>query len=232
MMILSEIRLPPEKFTRVCTKLHFLNLHYLPPVGLSGGLAMCWMKGVKCSVQASSKYLIMGKITSDPPGIPWMLLGTYEPPNRLDEEQFWVNVGDIVLKSQNPMLMLGDMNGTLNDKECFNYNGNVSQYAFDFRRMVHRAGLIDLGFLGPSFTWAKGGRSSSGGGAMKRARLDRGLASTDWRIIFLNAIVNHQAATESDHRPLLLDTVGGVKCKGRQFKYENMWARDPRSFWG
>ncbi|KAF4366795.1 hypothetical protein G4B88_018218 [Cannabis sativa] len=178
---------------------------------------------LKCKVQSSSKFLIMAEISSDPPGINWLLLGTYGPPTRSEKEQSgftWV-----------PILLLGDMNGTLNDSECFNYNGNASQYAFDFRRMVHRAGLIDLGYLGPSFTWAKGGRNSNGGGALKRARLDRGLASTDWRLLFPNAIVNHLTASESDHRLLLLDTVGGVRCKGQQFKYENMWARDPRSFW-
>uniref|UniRef100_A0A803Q978 Reverse transcriptase domain-containing protein n=1 Tax=Cannabis sativa TaxID=3483 RepID=A0A803Q978_CANSA len=226
MMILSETRLPPAKFNKLCAKLHFPNLHYVPPIGRSGGLAVCWMKGVACNIQSSSKFLIMCEITSDPLGIPWMLLGTYGPPSREDKEHFWVTAGDIVLKSQTPLIMLGDMNGTLNDKECFNYHGNTSKYAFDFRRMVHRAGLIDLGFLGPNFTWAKGG-----GGAMKRARLDRGLATTDWRIQFPNAIINHLAAAESDHRPLLLDTLGGATCKGRQFKYENMWARDPRSFW-
>ncbi|XP_030508975.2 uncharacterized protein LOC115723630 [Cannabis sativa] len=230
-MVLSETRLPIDKFKRVCTKLHFIDLHYIPPNGLSGGFALCWMKGVHCSVQAASKNVIMGKIISDPPGIPWMLLGTYGPPNRVDKEHFWLQMGDTIMKSQLPLIMLGDMNGTLNDRECFNYHGNTSLYAFDFRRMVQRAGLIDLGFIGPNFTWAKGGRNSNGSGAMKRARLDLGLASTDWRILFPNAIVHHLAASESDHRPLLVDTLGGAKCKGRQFKYENMWERDPRSFW-
>ncbi|KAF4387438.1 hypothetical protein F8388_011586 [Cannabis sativa] len=152
----------------------------------------------------SSKYLIIGEISSDPPGIPWKLLGTYRPPTRVDKEQFWVQMGDIVMKSQFPLLLLGDMNGTLNDKECFNYNGNAPD--------------------------TRGG-SSNGTGPMKRARLDRGLVSTDWRILFPDAIINHLTATASDHRPLMLDTTGGVKCKGRQFKYENMWERDPRSFW-
>ncbi|KAF4390189.1 hypothetical protein G4B88_005107, partial [Cannabis sativa] len=177
------------------------------------------------------QYLISAEITSDPPGIPWLLWGTYDPPHCFDKEPFWIHVGDCVLKAQNPILMLGDMNGTLSYKEGFNYRGNSSKYAFDFRRMVHRVGLIDLGFQGPCFTWAKGGSNSNGNGAMKRARLDRGLATPDWRILFPNAIIHHLGATESDHRPLLLDTMGGIKCKGRQFKYENMWARDPRSFW-
>ncbi|KAF4357720.1 hypothetical protein F8388_025735 [Cannabis sativa] len=197
----------------------------------SGSLGMCWMKGVMCNVQSSSKYLISVEITSDPPGIPWLLWGLYGPPHCVDKEQFWVQVGDCVLNAQSPILLLGDMNDTLSDSECFNYRGNTSRYAFDFRRMVHRVGLIDLGFQGPRFTWAKGGSNSNGNGGMKRARLDRGLASPDWRILFPNAIINHLAATESDHRPLLMDTMWGIKSKGRQFKYENMWARDPRSFW-
>ncbi|KAF4355886.1 hypothetical protein G4B88_018837 [Cannabis sativa] len=97
--------------------------------------------------------------------------------------------------------------------------------------MIQRVGLIDLGFQGPRFTWAKGGGTSNPGGAMKRAQLDTGLASPDWRILFPNAVINHLSATGSDHRPLLLDTLGGANCKSRLFKYENMWARDPRSFW-
>ncbi|KAF4377991.1 hypothetical protein G4B88_004598 [Cannabis sativa] len=197
----------------------------------AGGLGMCWMKGVMCNVQSSSKYLINAEITSDPPGIPWLLWGLYGPPHCVDKEQFWAQLGDCVLNAQSPILLLGDMNGTLSDSECFNYRGNTSRYAFDFRRMVHRVGLIDLGFQGPRFTWVKGGSNSNGNGGMKRARLDRGLASPEWRILFPNAIVNHLAAIESDHRPLLMDTTGGIKSKGRQFKYENMWARDPRSFW-
>ncbi|KAF4385380.1 hypothetical protein G4B88_005712 [Cannabis sativa] len=87
--------------------------------------------------------------------------------------------------------------------------------------MVHRAGLIDLGFQGPGFTWAKGGRNSGGGRAMRRARLDRGLASANWRILFPNAVINHLVASESNYWPLLLNTMEGAKCKGRQFNLES-----------
>ncbi|KAF4354439.1 hypothetical protein G4B88_010063 [Cannabis sativa] len=212
-------------------KLHFIDSHYVPSVGLLGGFGMCWMKGVSCNIQISSRYSIIGEISSDPPGIPWILVGTYKPPNSVDKELFWHKMGDYTLKTTHPILFLGDMNGTLRDSECFHYHGSVSRYSFDFRRMVDRAGLIDLGFQGPTFTWVKGSTNPRVGVAMKRARLDRGLASSEWIILFPQAIINHLAASESDHRPLLLDTMGGAICKGRQFKYENMWARDPQSFW-
>ncbi|KAM6574657.1 hypothetical protein CsatA_022984 [Cannabis sativa] len=232
-VILSEVRLPSTKFSRVCTRMKFEGSHYVPPIGRAGGLGLCWMKGVNCNIQFASRFLIIGEISSDPPGCVWKLFGTYGPPNGNDKEQFWNQMGELALNANTPILLCGDMNGTLKDSECFHYvrRSNPSRYAFDFRRMVQRVGLIDLGYLGPAFTWVKGGNGSQSGGAVKRARLDHGLASPEWRILFPNAIINHLSATGSDHRPLLLDTTAGVNCRRRSFKYENMWMRDPRCCW-
>ncbi|XP_060969677.1 uncharacterized protein LOC133036919 [Cannabis sativa] len=232
-LVLSETRLPQDKFSRTCIRLHFEHSHYVPPVGLSGGLGICWMKGVNCNIKLANKHVIIGEISSDPPGCLWQLYGTYGPPHRDQKEVFWKHLGDLAINATNPILLLGDMNGTLRDSDCFNYtqSRNVALYSFDYRRMIQRVGLIDLGFQGPRFTWAKGGGTSNPGTAMKRARLDTGLASPDWRVLFPNAIINHLSASGSDHRPLLLDTLGGTNCKSKLFKYENMWARDPRSFW-
>ncbi|KAF4376140.1 hypothetical protein G4B88_004944 [Cannabis sativa] len=79
-------------------------------------------------------------------------------------------------------------------------------------------------------TQSKGPRSPSGT-CLKRARLDRALASVDWRLAWPKAIVNHLSASTSDHSPILLDTEGGRSCSNAQFKYELMWERDPRVFW-
>ncbi|KAF4359926.1 hypothetical protein G4B88_028677 [Cannabis sativa] len=220
-------------FTTLCNKLHFTGSHYIPPIGLSGGLGLCWLTGVQCKIHSANKFVIVGEISSDPPGANWLFLGTYGPPHATDKEEFWRSIGDMVLLETNPILIVGDLNGTLQDSECTNYtnSGNSSRYAFDFRRMVNRTGLIDLGFVGPGYTWSRGNSRSPGTGSLKRARLDRGLVTTDWRLLFPAAIVNHLSSSVSDHRPILLDTNGGVMCKGRLFKYENMWNRDPRSCW-
>ncbi|KAM6582558.1 hypothetical protein CsatB_009560 [Cannabis sativa] len=167
-----------------------------------------------------------------PPGIPWLFLGVYCPLRYEDKEAFWLSLGDAALATTMPILLIGDLNGTLHDSECFNYTnpGNSSRYAFDLRRMVNRVGLVDLGFQGPTFTWAKGLRQrlTAGRGSNKRARLDRGLVSSDWRVLLPNAIIEHLSAAVSDHRPILLDSSGGIRCHSRLFKYENMWARDKR----
>uniref|UniRef100_A0A803QB76 Reverse transcriptase domain-containing protein n=1 Tax=Cannabis sativa TaxID=3483 RepID=A0A803QB76_CANSA len=233
MLLLSETRIPSNKFQRVCNKLKFDDHHYVPPVGLSGGLGLCWLKGVQCNILKATKYVIWGEITSDPPGEKWHLYATYGPPNGNNKEAFWNAIGDSIISSSLPTLLIGDLNGTLLDYECLNYakQGNSSKYSFDLRRMVNRTGLVDLGFIGPIFTWSKNNRGLPVGGVMKKARLDRGLASTDWRLLFPSAILNHVTASVSDHRPILLDTYGGINCKGKMFKYENMWARDQRCFW-
>ncbi|KAF4395203.1 hypothetical protein F8388_001590 [Cannabis sativa] len=178
-------------------------------------------------------YGIMGSISSDPPGVTWHLIGIYGPLHEKDKENFWKEIGDLALSSSNPLLLIGDMNGTLLDSECINYTkqGNSARYAFDFRRMVDRAGLIDLGFIGPPFTWSESNKQASVGLRQKRARLDRSLASMEWRILFPDAILNHLSASTSDRRPILLDTSGGYKGKHHPFRYENMWARDQRCYW-
>uniref|UniRef100_A0A803PCD7 DUF4283 domain-containing protein n=1 Tax=Cannabis sativa TaxID=3483 RepID=A0A803PCD7_CANSA len=233
LLLISEARLTTDKFQSICTKLRYENYSYVAPVGRSGGLGLCWEKEVKCVIDYSSKYVISATIELEPKGLKWTLLGIYGPPHREDKEAFWIQVGDIVNNSSRPVLFIGDMNGTLADSECFHYakQGNSSKYSFDFRRMVQRVGLIDLGFQGPCFTWAKDRNNPNNGGSSKRARLDRGLVNSDWRILFPNTIVKHLSSNGSDHRPLVLDTSGGACCKSRTFKYENMWARDPRCFW-
>ncbi|KAF4377304.1 hypothetical protein G4B88_011139 [Cannabis sativa] len=209
------------------------NHFYVPPLGTAGGLGFCWKLGVDCRIQLADKNKIIGIIASNPPDCPWALIGTYGPPIYGDKEAFWKDLGDFTCSCPLPLVIIGDLNGTLKDGECLNYVGSssTSRYSFDLRRMVHRTGLIDLGFLGVKFTWFKRGSSASAGSNLKRARLDRALASADWRIAWPNVILNHLTASSSDHNPILLDTEGGRFCTKAMFKYELMWERDPRVFW-
>ncbi|KAF4371440.1 hypothetical protein F8388_001968 [Cannabis sativa] len=200
-----------------------------------GTILSAWEKklGVVCNIQSADKYKILACVTSDPPDKPWLFMGVYGPPAYTDKEGFWSEVGDIVSNCSMPVMLIGDLNGTLLDNDCLNYSrvSNCARYSFDLRRAVQRSGLIDLGYQGIKFTWFKKGSTSSLGTSLKRARLDRALASVDWRLAWPNAIVSHLTAASSDHKPILLDTSGGRHCTKPQFKYELMWERDPRVFW-
>ncbi|KAF4367779.1 hypothetical protein G4B88_011080 [Cannabis sativa] len=221
------------KFSALMMKIHYSGVFYVPPVASAGGLALCWKQGVDCIIQRGDKFQIQACISSDPPGKPWILMGVYGPPTYADKEGFWNEIADFVCMCKLPVMLIGDLNGTLLDSDCLNYSraSNIGRYSFDFRRAVQRSGLIDLGYNGVKFTWCRRGSNSTSSPSLKRARLDRALASVDWRLAWPNAIVSHLTATSSDHNPIILDTCGGRHCSKPQFKYELMWERDPRVFW-
>ncbi|XP_060964042.1 uncharacterized protein LOC133033349 [Cannabis sativa] len=233
MVILSETRLVLDKFEKLIHKLHFIEFVYIPPIGLSGGYGVCWKQGVVCKVKEADKNALLGSIESDPPGTKWNFIGIYGPPTMSGREDFWNRIGDSIVNESSPTILIGDLNGTLADHECLNYANqrNSARYSFDLRRIVARTGLVDLGCLGGKFTWFQKASQSTGGALVRRARLDRALASIDWRILFPNAVVELLTVGTSDHKPILLNTEGGTRCLKPQFKYELMWGRDPRCFW-
>ncbi|KAF4352882.1 hypothetical protein F8388_002072 [Cannabis sativa] len=190
-------------------------------------------KNKENSTSCQDKNWISGTIQSDPPGTKWNLLGIYGPPTLNGKEAFWTRVAEFCVRCQSPTLLLGDLNGTLADNESINYtnHGNSARYSFDLRRMVAQTGLVDLGCMNGKFTWFQRCAGSIGGTSVKRARLDRALASVDWRLLFPNAVVECMTVSTSDHKPILLNTDGGARCTKAQFKYELMWGRDPRCYW-
>ncbi|KAF4386358.1 hypothetical protein F8388_019985 [Cannabis sativa] len=78
-------------------------------------------------IDASSKYLISAVIDFEPKGLKWLLMGLYGPPHWEDKEDFWISIGDMVHQSLHPVLLLGDMNGTLKDSECKSYRPNAEE---------------------------------------------------------------------------------------------------------
>ena len=191
---------------------------------------MCWKSGIVCNIEMADKNRIIASIRSNPTDKPWSLMGVYGPPTTIGIEAFWDSVGDYVSQCKLPLVLMGDLNGTLHNNECLNYarDVNPASYSFDLRRMVLRTGLIDLGFKGPKFTWFKRNSTSLNGPCLRRARLDRAL---ECRLTWPNAVVQHLCAVVSDHNLILLDTNGGRFYTRPQFKYEIMWEREPRVFW-
>ena len=66
------------------------------------------------------------------------------------------------------------------------------------------------------------------GSAAIKERLDRGLASISWRVVFSKASVQHLGALNSDHLPILLDTNPDDCFSPRPCCFEGAWIRDER----
>ena len=84
-------------------------------------------------------------------------------------------------------------------------------------------GAVDLGYTGKKFTWC----NKRWGKGSIRERLDRGIASVEWRVLFPKAVLYHLGAIKSDHSPLLLDSNPNDPSSPRPFRFEAAWLRDP-----
>ncbi|GAA0153628.1 hypothetical protein LIER_11822 [Lithospermum erythrorhizon] len=122
-----------------------------------------------------------------------------------------------------PTVFMGDINEVLHASE------NVSQRCIrptwqmdSFRQVVEDCGLVDLGYSRFPFTWSNNFISPYS----TRARLDRALASKDWRDYYPEVKESHLTTNTSDHLPLLLNlglhVISRVRTKS-MFRFEEGW---------
>lgn len=82
---------------------------------------------------------------------------------------------------------------------------------------------MDLGFVGPAFTWC----NNQQGRLPLWVRLDRGFCSESRRLKFTGAHMKHLARVGSDHCPLAL-VIDDVWSRKRPFKFEKLWLNKAR----
>ena len=91
-----------------------------------------------------------------------------------------------------------------------------------FRQVVHACGFQDMGFEGPEFTWSNW-RSEE---ERISLRLDRVLATTEWKEKYRDAKVFHVVESTSDHCAIILtNQQGRRRRKTRRFHFEAIWVR-------
>lgn len=80
--------------------------------------------------------------------------------------------------------------------------------------------LQELGYSGVSFTWD----NKQGGGAIVKARLDRGVENDVFLQLFHHTRVCHIGTVESDHCFVLIETRESQYTRRlKQFRYKDVW---------
>ncbi|KAL9678505.1 hypothetical protein QQ045_016349 [Rhodiola kirilowii] len=94
----------------------------------------------------------------------------------------------------------------------------------NFRQALQDCNLFDLGFSGYFFTFS----NRRMGEAEVKVRLDRVVATVDWRSLFPQAVVSHHHLNASDHQLLVLDTEKRMVMRRKKlFRFETMWFDHP-----
>lgn len=216
----SETKCSLKKSKRVLPDLALQNHCCVSARGRSGGLWLLWGEHVSLQVISKSRSLIHARV-SDPGKPSWSLVCVYGDPSHNSNEQLWECISAIVRKEV-LVCVIGDFNAISDTKEKWGGNPAVSKNTRLFRDFLFEAGLVDLGFKGPAFTWTNRQNASSA----IFERLDRAVATVQWNQIFTHAYVNHLPRIHSDHAAILLRT-NQKPFPIPKFRIENWWLNTP-----
>ena len=167
-------------------------------------------------------------IISSHSSLKWRFTGVYGQPEQRLRATFWKFFSKLSHGLSWPWLCGGDLNEILFPSEKMGGVPRAKILMDNFREALSIAGLMDLGFTGPPFTWVK----RNGEHGFLQEWLDRMLCNQSWRALFPNSYVRHLALWGSDHRPIL--TQVRRSCEGQyrvrpspRFLFEVAWASKP-----
>ncbi|XP_050259980.1 uncharacterized protein LOC126705069 [Quercus robur] len=150
----------------------------------------------------------------------WRLTGFYGEPETANRIEAWNKLRCLNSYPICPWLCLGDFNEIVRQDEKVGGALRSHNQMQLFRDVLDECGFMDLGFVGPKFTWARHYED----GSSIWERLDRGLATNNWFLKFPGSRVHHLHCDSSDHQPILV-VFSGLEHPRRKkpFRFEEMW---------
>ncbi|XP_057785782.1 uncharacterized protein LOC131003294 [Salvia miltiorrhiza] len=217
-IFLCETLSQRQRIEEIRIRLNFEGCFSVDCAGRSGGLCMLWKTTSSCKLTGYSRNHIDMQI-NDAIGN-WRLTGYYDFPDRQNRRDSWNLLRRLSGLNTLPWIIIGDFNDLLDPGDKRGRVDHPNWLMQGFRAAIMECELSDIPLSGYQFTWSRG----LGTNHFVEERLDRGMATNNWKNLFPEAVLLPVSATISDHVPLLL------KCKGsahprhtRRFHFENKW---------
>ncbi|KAF7131590.1 hypothetical protein RHSIM_Rhsim09G0083100 [Rhododendron simsii] len=209
------------KMETIRHKLRFDFGFYVEPEGLTGGIALCW-NDVSIDVEIAHKNLVHIAISTTVDLSRWAATFVYGCPTHAGKEKVWNELKEIASSERLPWLCVGDFNQVLTVGDKFGGNLPDLGRIRAFNDMLNDCRLVDLGCIGPRFTW----RNNRAEGGFIMERIDMAFANMEWRERFDTALVFVEIAVGFDHNPLLINTNFSLNKVRRPFRFESLWTTE------
>jgi len=195
--------------------------------GRGGGLALLWSDVVCVKLQSYDKLHIDVVIVDATTSVErWRLTGFYGKSRRELRYRSWDCLRTLNDRSSLPWLCVGNFNEVPHASEQIGGVGRSERQMEGFRDAVSVCGFQDLGFIGLPYTWD----NRQEGANNIKVRLDRGLANDSFLNLYREVKVWHVQTATLDHCALAVECLERShhqRRRKRNFRYKNMWQRDP-----
>ncbi|XP_047943003.1 uncharacterized protein LOC125189817 [Salvia hispanica] len=174
--------------------------------------------GADFDVEDDSEQVLHGRLSS-----PWLatqiaISAVYAKCSRPERYALWDKMRELASTLDGcPWMIGGDFNTILSPGDRVGTDTNRQAEMADLAETIEDCRLLDPGFDGAAFTWAKNGLFE---------RLDRILVSETWTSSFEATRVTNLPRVSSDHGPILARCkLANTTTTGRAFQFQNMWTR-------
>ncbi|XP_058769166.1 uncharacterized protein LOC131643032 [Vicia villosa] len=221
MIVVVETRCDPTKLMNSFKKLGFDSFLSNCNQGYAGGICVAWLDvEIKITMEIIKFQFLHLKIQYVN-GKEWYFTPIYASPNAANREMMWTDLKNISNSMSKPWLLAGDFNDTAFDHEKKGGRTISINRCKKFLNNFEDCGLMDLGAVGPKFTW----KGPIYKGQRIYERLDRAFCNDLWRLEFTEGCAQVLMRIDfSDHHPLLIRTMGrNTKSSEPCFRFESAW---------
>ncbi|KAF7803052.1 reverse transcriptase [Senna tora] len=221
-VILTETRLSGARADSVIPTLGFDSFIKVDAMGFAGGIWVLWhshLINVNALGSSFQEIHCLLKVNN----LSFLLTAIYASPSPENRNILWNSLSYFSTLHSVPWLLMGDFNDYSNSSEKFGGRPPDLKRMENFNSFLNNCNLLDLGFVGPLFTWT----NCQQDGHIIRTRIDRAQATQSWINLFPNSKVFHLPIAHSDHCPILLNSNPLLLNDPKPFRLEPFWLHHP-----
>lgn len=199
-MIIMETKVCGDRAKGTVDSLHMDAAIIANSIGLSSGLWLLWDSNQVEVVKLSSTEQAIHVSVSSTSKPLWLLSAIYGSLRFAERCLLWENLNYVTESHSMRWVIVRDFNEILMGDDKFGGRPINLSKALRFQECLEHCRMIDIGFLGPRYTWSNHRPLSQ----LIQEIIDRVFVNAEWNFIYLEAAVFHLEKIQSDHCPVKL----------------------------
>ena len=218
-MIIMKTRIGGEQAKDITDRLPFDGAIHTDTIGFVSGLWLLWNSDkVQVTPLALSEQEIHVMVKVLPSNFEFICTAVYTSPRFHERCVLWNNLKNVASLHDKPWVIAGDFNEVILEGD--EYRGRIisSSRSLLFKECLDHCSMVDMGFVGPRFTWTNKRNFS----ALVQERIGRFFTNPSWYALHSDTRVTHLTRCVSDHCSILLETNPSNRVfLTRPFKFQN-----------